>query len=337
MRLGFAERALLFSIAALALVRFCIRRWNGAVRKKSLAAPRSRVKHERLGHVAVVRSDFCEHDQSAAAFAASFQPPVYVVLQDAAGVEGELRTPTHCTLYVDCDSACAEARRVVGLVVGRAMRLRDDFYGDLQSSPTFTCHTENGVKYAMDAAKVMFSSGNTTERMHFGSVDATGEVVVDMFAGIGYFTLPIASRGKPKAVLALEKNPDSARYLRFNAELNRLDAIVTVVVGDNREVGVDAVGTCDRVIMGYIPSAKPFIRRAVAFLRKRKATPCGVIHYHMLCDKAAGYRAAHSDFVDELGEDCVEFIEVVAVRVVKSYAPKRWHCVADVQLGLRMH
>lgn len=51
-------------------------------------------------------------------------------------------------------------------------------------------HHENGICYSLDATKCMFSSGNRSEKLRMGQLDCRDEVVVDLFAGIGYFVLP---------------------------------------------------------------------------------------------------------------------------------------------------
>lgn len=51
-------------------------------------------------------------------------------------------------------------------------------------------HRENGILYCFDATKCMFSSGNVSEKLRMANMDCTGETVVDLFAGIGYFVLP---------------------------------------------------------------------------------------------------------------------------------------------------
>jgi 16S rRNA G966 N2-methylase RsmD len=84
----------------------------------------------------------------------------------------------------------------------------------LPNSPTLTTHIENGVLYRFDVRLCMFASGNGTERMHFATIRAPGERVVDMFAGIGYFALPLALHGGVERVVCLEKNRDSAAFLR---------------------------------------------------------------------------------------------------------------------------
>lgn len=48
---------------------------------------------------------------------------------------------------------------------------------------------EFGVMYGLDVMKVMFSSGNGMEKNCMGVVGVNGEIVVDLFVGIGYYIL----------------------------------------------------------------------------------------------------------------------------------------------------
>ena len=63
---------------------------------------------------------------------------------------------------------------------------------------------------------VMFSSGNGTEKARMGSVAAAGETVVDLFAGIGYYTLQLLHHAGVAKVYACEWNPNSVAALRAN-------------------------------------------------------------------------------------------------------------------------
>ena len=55
-------------------------------------------------------------------------------------------------------------------------------------------HIENGITYSFDATKCMFSFGNLSEKLRMGNLDCRDEVIVDLFAGIGYFVLPFLVR-----------------------------------------------------------------------------------------------------------------------------------------------
>lgn len=301
-------------------------------------------------------------------FAKSLATPTDVVVIDVQGIDGELRKPIHEVLW-HSDSAATSAEKCFAPIRSAAPSGK---YADYVPSVTFTTHVENKTRYSFDVMRVMFSSGNTEIRMHFGTIEAKDEIVVDMFAGIGYFTLPLAIHGKPRMIHALEKNPDSAAYLQMNAYQNGVADRITVYCGDNREVaGTSLDGQCDRVLMGYIPSCKEFIPKAVQFLKKRlplpsadkvaqydsnspskgrkgkkaahkgeeevveEGTPAGVIHYHYLAGKDDAEAVALADIASGVPTGLVANVDYKVTRIfqVKSYRPKVWHYVADVTFG----
>jgi tRNA wybutosine-synthesizing protein 2 len=350
---------------------------SAAVTKAQLITP---AKFERLGHVVLVRQRLSE--EAAKAFARRMSPPVHVVLLDEKGISGELRLPAPTPLYcgpealghslellsrlqrkVDSLTAAVQAE---GSDAAAAQRLPAGLTNDAdlaacvtvreaieqtEAHPCLTTIVEGGTKYIVRADAVMFCSGNGTERMHFRTAVKCREhdTVVDMFAGVGYFTVPLSCNdAAPGRIFAIEKNPMSARLLCLNVVNNRGGrnggrCEVTVLGGDNRVVGESCLGTANRVIMGYIPDCSAFLPRALAFLKtsspkKHNATSerRGVIHYHFLApSRADAYRVAMSDVVRALGEDAVAFVAVSEIRVVKSFAPRRWHCVADLIVGQR--
>lgn len=70
-------------------------------------------------------------------------------------------------------------------------------------------HKEYGVLFSLDATRCMFSSGNVTERGRMGGLDAAGETVVDLFTGIGYYTLPLLARAGAAKVPPIPSHPSS--------------------------------------------------------------------------------------------------------------------------------
>lgn len=55
-------------------------------------------------------------------------------------------------------------------------------------------HNENGIIYSFDSTKCMFSFGNLSEKLRMARLDCVDEIVVDLFAGIGYFVLPFLGK-----------------------------------------------------------------------------------------------------------------------------------------------
>lgn len=264
---------------------------------------------------------------------------IKTVLVDEEGIQGELRQPTIRILF--SNQTIEEQTTIINNNSNDNDNILSHF-NSLQSAlqyPTCTVHVENNIKYFLDVQRVMFASGNGTERMHFSNLNCNGETIVDMFCGIGYFSIPLILHSRLKQILCLEKNPISFACLQLNFELNGIDIFKTNDVkcelGDNREVGNQFLGTANRVLMGYIPTPKQFLFRAFDFLMNGK----GVLHYHHICTKNEFQVLAMNHVQEELNlwikerniQDSLQ-IQILDFRIVKSYSPKQFHCVADIKI-----
>jgi len=193
------------------------------------------------------------------------------------------------------------------------------------SKDTETIHIENGIRFMLDPMRIMFSSGNIDERIRISTISNPKEVVVDLFAGIGYFTIPIAVYSKPKKIYAYEINPIAYHYLCKNIVLNHVTDIVKPILGDNREKTIEDIA--DRVIMGYFGDTYKFISTAIKCLRNHK----GFIHYHdvfpeeYIPDKPLYYLTEQAEMFNRK-------VEMIRYRRVKSYAPGINHYVFDVKI-----
>ena len=98
-------------------------------------------------------------------------------------------------------------------------------------------HVDNDVTYVFDVTRCMFSAGNVTEKLRLAKLDCSGETVVDLYAGVGYFTLPFLVHGRAKSVHACEWNPDAAEGLRRGLRANGVEERCIIHFGDCRQVG----------------------------------------------------------------------------------------------------
>jgi len=208
------------------------------------------------------------------------------VCSDPRGIEGEFRRPSTEILY---------------------------------GSETESIRLENGIYYEFDVSRIMFASGNIEERHRMGELDCSGETVVDMFAGIGYFTLPIAKFTGARRVFACEKNPDSYYYLFRNAERNGVSEKIIPILGDNRVM--TGKRFADRIVMGYVQTTSQFLPKALEMIK-----PGGIIHYH-----DTFYVNEYKERIEEIFSSAGEY-EIQQIKEVKSFAPSVSHYVADVRI-----
>jgi tRNA G37 N-methylase Trm5 len=195
--------------------------------------------------------------------------------------------------------------------------------------------TEQGITQSFDLTKVMFSRGNVTEKIRFGKLVQPNEVVLDMYAGIGYYTLPALVKGQARHVYACEWNPHAALALQYNLKANHQDSRATVYIGDSRQSCKEnkIVNMVDRVSLGLLPSSEGGWRTAVRALRHDTG---GWLHVHAnvpvqerllwtwwLCKSLS--KLANNDWI----------VYCNHVEKVKSFAPTVNHYVADVFCGPR--
>ena len=191
---------------------------------------------------------------------------------------------------------------------------------------------DNGVKFWLDVTKVMFSSGNVTERHRIGEINMDGEIVIDAFAGIGYYTLPMLVRSNAKHVYACEMNPNSIMALRHGAELNQVLDRLTIVEGDNQETLQSLTGIADRLHLGILPSSQSTWKLAINCLKSTG----GMIHIHMNV-KESEIEDFSDQCIAELNKYAVnqcgfENVSLQHVEKVKWYAPHIRHIVLDVAI-----
>jgi tRNA wybutosine-synthesizing protein 2 len=192
----------------------------------------------------------------------------------------------------------------------------------LYGTDSETTHVENHIKFKLDAAKTMFSSGNEEERLRMATVKCDGETVIDMFAGIGYFSIPLAVYQKPAKVIACEINPVAYKYLEENVILNKVEGVVTPLLGDNRDIPGESVA--DRIIMGYVKTTHEFLPTAVRLIKNG-----GTIHYHETCpNELLPERPVQRLREAVLGGS----VQVLRSKEIKSYAPGVSHVVVDARV-----
>ena len=184
---------------------------------------------------------------------------------------------------------------------------------------TETIHRENHCFFKLDVARIMWSKGNTGERKRMANLVEDGETVVDMFAGIGYFSIPMAVHSNPAKIYSLEINPVSYGYLKENIVLNKVEDVIEPILGDCREFAPK--NFADRVLMGYIGNTNEYLDKAVDIVK-----PGGIIHYHESVPDNLKFERPPQRIIDAAkGRD----VEILNKRIIKKYSPGVYHVVID--------
>jgi tRNA wybutosine-synthesizing protein 2 len=197
---------------------------------------------------------------------------------------------------------------------------------------TEVCHFENSVYFVFDIDKIMFAKGNVAERGRLPKQVKMDEVVVDMFVGIGYFSVPIAKIARPKKIYAIDLNPDSIKYLNKTLEKNKLNN-VEVFEGDSKEIVDELVAKgvkADRVLLGYLPPPVESVQYAMKIIKKG-----GLIHYDDLVyseNQEKDIDKTMKMFEEEAKQAGFKGVKLVNAQRVKSYRPKVDHYVLDIRV-----
>ncbi len=190
-------------------------------------------------------------------------------------------------------------------------------YGD---EGTKTLHKEHGMMLKLDIDKAYFSPRLSAERERILSLTKDREVVVDLFAGIGPFSILLAKNRDIKAH-AIDVNPPAFEYLKENIRINKVADKVIPLFGDCREVSPKDAAT--RVIMNLPKSSNEFLDLAFDVIKE------GVIHYYAISPEENLYDS-NIDFIKKVAEQKGRKIEIQNRKIVRPYSPHNYHVAIDV-------
>jgi len=188
-------------------------------------------------------------------------------------------------------------------------------YGDPHAE---TIHKEAGCVFKLDPLKIMFSPGNTEERQRLPFFVQKNDVVVDFFACVGQWSIPIGKNSEPKKIIPIELNELAYSYLRENIRLNKLEDRITPLLGDCIKVAPEKCA--DHVILGYLFNTFKYLLKGINALKPKG----GWIHYH---ETLSRHDFPHLPMkrIKTTSESLGFEIKDKKIRLVKTYAPKIVH------------
>ncbi len=191
---------------------------------------------------------------------------------------------------------------------------------------TETEYKEHGCKFKVDVEKTFFSPRLATERLRIADLIQDGEIIINMFGGIGMFSI-VAAKKKKCHVYNIDINPYAAKLCSENILLNKLKGSVDSLEGDAAEIIEKKLyNTGDRILMLLPERSDEFLDSAIKASKER-----GILHY---------YCHIHSDKKSNVVEEATKhFLSVVKVkseilgsRIVRPVGPRFYQAVVDASI-----
>jgi len=213
--------------------------------------------------------------------------------------------------------------------VGGEFRLRSLEYV-VGERKTCTVHRESGCLFRVDVEKCYFSPRLSYERMRVARLVRCGETVVNMFAGVGCFSVVMAKHSGVEKVYSVDVNPGAVEQMRENVRMNRVYGRVVPMFGDARKIVEERLcHVADRVLMPLPAKSLEYLPYALLALKENG----GWVHYYGFEHAAKGEDAVDKVRVlvsEKLVGICASF-EVPFGRVVRAVGPNWYQVVLDVK------
>lgn len=194
---------------------------------------------------------------------------------------------------------------------------------------TETIHKEYGCQYHVDLAKAYFSPRLSYEHSRVASLVEEDETVVDLFAGVGPFSILIAKTHENVKVYAIDMNPRAVELLEKNIRLNRIEGKVYPILGDAKHIVKQRLsGVADRVIMNLPEKAIEFVDAACEAIKPTG----GIVHYYSFVKSSDSLENVTQRFINAVKESGRKVEKILFSRLVRATAPYEWQAVLDAKI-----
>lgn len=191
---------------------------------------------------------------------------------------------------------------------------------------TETEYKEYGCRFKVDVEKAFFSPRLSTERDRIAQMIQDGETMINMFGGVGMFSI-IAAKKKKCTVYNIDLNPYAAKLCEENIKLNKLAGKVISIHGDAAQVVKEQLQNVgDRTLMLLPERSDEFLGSAISATKSG-----GIIHYysHQHADK-------RQDAVEVSKQHYMQVTpvksEILGGRMVRAVGPRYYQTVVDARI-----
>ena len=198
-----------------------------------------------------------------------------------------------------------------------------------------TIHRENDCIFKLDVKKTYFSPRLVFERRRISTLNMSeNEVIVDMFSGVGPFSIQIANQYNV-TIYAFDINPMAIQYLKENIGLNKLKGKIiphNINIKDltdpGSQIGKILSNKADRIIMNLPEKSLDFINIACYLMKKSG----GNLHFYHFSEKPNPIETAKELLKIKLESLNWKIEKTLNSKVVKSYSPKEDLIVLDISI-----
>jgi tRNA (guanine37-N1)-methyltransferase len=213
-------------------------------------------------------------------------------------------------------------------------RLRElhHLYGE---NRTKTIHKENNFVFNLDLSQVFFTPRLVFERKRIASSSIQErEIIVDLFAGVGPFSIQIA-KNHDVIIHSFDVNPRAYEQLKENITLNRMkgeiiphNLDVKTLLEPTNELGASLKNNVDRVIMNLPEKSIEFIDVACYLLKKSG----GIIHSYQFSDKPDAVEKAINNLQESIASQNWVVENIIGSKIVKHFSPKAELIAVDLKI-----
>jgi tRNA (guanine37-N1)-methyltransferase len=196
---------------------------------------------------------------------------------------------------------------------------------------TTATYKESGCTFQVDVEKCYFSPRLSHERTRIARLVQSGETVINMFSGVGCFSIIIAKKVPKTKVFSIDVNPTAYQYMVENVRRNRVYGQVQPVLGDSKGIIASKLqGVADRVLMPLPELALEYLPAALSSLKPT----AGWIHYYDF-----QHATLNEDPVEKTEQKVAQKLDRLGVgyvfanaRVIRSTGPNWWQTVLDIEV-----
>jgi len=209
-------------------------------------------------------------------------------------------------------------------------RLRKLIY-ILGEKKTHTIHREHNCLFLVDVEKCYFSPRLSYERKRISREIKKKEIIVNMFAGVGSFSIIIVKRIESAKVYSIDLNPIAINFMKRNIRLNRVYNQIIPLLGDAKMI-LDNIlqGIADRVLMPLPEKAFEYLPSALLSLKSKG----GWIHYYDF-EYAKKNESSIEKVKIKVSKKLINLgvlFDIPTSRIVRSVGPN-WHqIVLDIKV-----